>query len=47
MANNRKRTRGRRIQTIDVPLTIIKNGKVIANPHPKAGKQIQIRHGGL
>jgi hypothetical protein len=47
--NNRKRTRCRKIQTIKVPETVIRKGltgklEVVPNPHPKAGKAIQIRH---
>lgn len=45
MNNNRKRTRGRLIQSIDVPVMIRnKEGALVRNRHPKAGKQIQVRH---
>lgn len=45
----RKQTRGRRIQTIDVPEFILKEGFLgqltrIKNDHPKTGKTIQIKH---
>lgn len=46
--NNRKRTNGRRVQVVEVPLKKIvwKNGEphLVNNDHPKAGKVIQIRH---
>lgn len=47
--NNRKQTKGRRIQVIHVPETIVKVDPIrgvqtIQNPHPKAGKAIQVRH---
>lgn len=47
--NNRKRTRCRKTQTIKVPETVIRKDitghlKVVPNPHPKAGKMIQIKH---
>jgi hypothetical protein len=49
LTNNRKRTRGRSIQVIDVPLFISKddghgNMVKIRNPHNKAGRKIQVRH---
>lgn len=45
----RKQTRGRRIQSIDVPEYIMKGTyleglKKVKNDHPKAGKTIQIKH---
>lgn len=47
--NNRKQTKGRRIQTINVPEIIHKidplRGVIeVPNPHPKAGKAIQVKH---
>lgn len=48
MANNRKRTKGRHIQTVDVPVfkKIVKDGVThhVKNDHPKAGNKIQIHH---
>lgn len=49
MSNNRKLTRGRRIQSIDVPETVIKRDTfgsfhVVPNPSPYAGKRKQIQH---
>ncbi len=47
MANNRKRTRGRKIQVVRVPEwkgIDYATGKKIPNPHPNAGKIVQIRH---
>jgi hypothetical protein len=45
----RKQTRGRRIQTVEVPEFIIKHDimhgiRRVKNDHPKAGKTIQIKH---
>lgn len=47
--NNRKQTKGRVIQVINVPEFITKVDPIrgvytIPNPHPKAGKKIQVRH---
>lgn len=44
MSNNRKRTRGRIIQTIKVPTTLIEDGVTVINGHPKTGRTIQIKH---
>lgn len=49
MPNNRKRTRGRKIQVLEVLLTFTKLnafGQWVTEPnkHEKAGKTIQIRH---
>lgn len=47
--NNRKRTRGRKIQAIKVPEMVIRSDGfgvpiVVPNPHKKAGKTIQVKH---
>lgn len=46
--NNRKRTKGRHTQAVNVPVfKKVVNGGVtyhVKNDHPKAGNQIQIRH---
>ena len=46
--NNRKRTKGRRIQAIDVPTTVQRtvNGKLVSAPneHPKSGNTIFVKH---
>lgn len=49
LSNNRKRTRGRKIQAISVPTKVVRVGKngletLVVNRHPKAGKIIFIRH---
>lgn len=44
--NNRKRTPGRKIQSINVPAMIkdSKTGKMVPNPRRDAGKLKQVRH---
>jgi len=47
--NNRKRTKGRIIQSVRIPLFVTKldkfgSGKSVPNDHPKVGKVIQIKH---
>lgn len=49
MSNNRKQTRGRRIQSIDVPEMVIKRDAlgsfhVVPNPSAYAGRRKQIKH---
>jgi hypothetical protein len=48
MANNRKATKGRRIQAINVPAykyVLDEHGYVrVKNKHRNAGKTIQVRH---
>ena len=45
--NNRKKTRGRHVQVVTVPLykgIDYTTGQKIPNLHPNAGKTVQIRH---